>query len=265
MYITETKKRLSARCRSILKLIQSIEQQLARLPDGKLRIHRQGKSVSYYLVEEKQRDNGTLIDKDNFKLINGLAQKTYLQKVLKAAQREHKYLQGFINNYPQPLPEDVYYLQNEDRKALTQPVGLSDEEYKERWLSETYQRKGFAEGIPVYMTNKGLRVRSKSEQIIAERLDANDIPYKYEYPVTIDDVVYHPDFKILRMSDRKEIFYEHLGRMDDPGYSQKNIVRLNRYSLNGIVQGDNLVTTMETSMTPLDTRVLDRLIEEVFR
>ncbi len=41
--------------------------------------------------------------------------------------------------------------------------------------------------------------------------------------------------------------------------------KLNKYANAGIIQGDRLFVTYETSAVPLDTRVIDRLIDEQFR
>ena len=65
--------------------------------------------------------------------------------------------------------------------------------------------------------------------------------------------------------DRKEIYYEHLGRLDDPKYAVDNVRKLSTYALNGLTLGDKLFTTMETSVQPLDVRILDELIEKKFR
>ena len=111
----------------------------------------------------------------------------------------------------------------------------------------------------------GERVRSKSEMIIADRLFVNGIPYKYECPLMVgDNEIIHPDFTILRIRDRKIIYYEHCGKMDDPGYAEEMVERSVKYSLAGIVQGDSLFYTYESSTKPLDVRVLDNMIKRSF-
>ncbi|MBR1796661.1 MAG: hypothetical protein IJ757_01395 [Clostridiales bacterium] len=265
MNINNLRSGLCSRYDFICELINSIEQQISRLPEGKLRIQKQAKKVYYFNVQDGSRGNGVLIRPEDKRLAKSLAQKTYLKKLLNVARYEQQHLKRFLDYYPKHTVEDVYYLQSKERQYLIKPIALSDDDYKEQWLNQPYKPKGFKEGLPVYLTNKGLRVRSKSEQIIAERLDINNIPYKYECPLVIGDVVFHPDFKILRMRDRKEIYYEHLGMMDDPDYARNNVFKLNTYALNGILPGDNLFTTMETRSAPLDTRILDRLIETQFK
>ena len=112
---------------------------------------------------------------------------------------------------------------------------------------------------------RGERMRSKSEVIIAERLYANGIPYRYECPLKAGKRIIHPDFSILRLSDRKVIYHEHCGRMDNPVYVEDMVQRINDYNSEGILQGDRLFFSFETSDKPLDTRVIDNLINTCFR
>ena len=262
MLITSLKNALCSRYDSLTKLIESCQKYLSGCPDGRLRIKRQDKWLSYYLVTDNKNKLGTII-KDNSS-IKALAQKSYLQDLVKSAQSELKALQPLIKRYEDATFEDVYPALSQDRKDLIQPYITPDDEYIEQWINKPYTPKGFKEGTPVYMTMKGDRVRSKSEQIIADRLYTNNIPYKYECPIRIDDMIYHPDFTILRMRDRKILYYEHCGRMDNANYANDMVTRFNNYHLNGITLGDNLFATFESSINPLDVRIVDKLIREQF-
>lgn len=133
----------------------------------------------------------------------------------------------------------------------------------EKYLTDV--KKPISDDIPVYTTMRGERVRSKSEIIIADRLFANGIPYKYECPLKVGNEIIHPDFTILRMSDRKILYHEHCGMADDSGYAEDMVKRINDYSEEGIIQGDSLFLSFETSKQPLDVRVIDRLINSHFR
>lgn len=254
---------VNERSNNLTKLINSCSKYLSECPEGRLRIKRQGLTLYYYHVTDKYKSNGVLTyDKP---LIRTLAQKAYLKDLVKSAQSELKVLHPILKRYSDRTYEDIYPDLSQDRKDLIQPYILPDDEYKEKWLNTPYKRKGFKEGTPVFTTLKGDRVRSKSEQIIADRLYIHNIPYKYEYPIAINGIVYHTDFRILRMSDRKELFYEHFGKMGDPQYANDNIQRINNYSQNNIILGDNLYATFETNEKPLDVRVVDKLINEQFR
>lgn len=257
---------LKRRCEFIERLIESCTDYLSRTPEGRLDIKKRGNTKYYYMFRTTNgRREICYLGNKRDKKVCTYAQRSYIEKLLRAAKKEHKVIRRYLGNMPKKTFEDVYYSLTDDRKELIKPYILSDEDYAKAWEQKEYTPKSFREGIPVYMTMKGERVRSKSEQIIADRLYANGIPYRYECPLALDDLVIHPDFTILRMSDREEVYLEHCGRKEDPGYAQDAISRFNNYALNGIVPGDRLFTLYETNKHPLDTRVLDKMIEKDFR
>ncbi len=58
---------------------------------------------------------------------------------------------------------------------------------------------------PIFYTHKGERVRSKSEVIIANLLYKYQIPYRYEFPLTIKDFgITYPDFLILNVRKKRK-------------------------------------------------------------
>ena len=63
-----------------------------------------------------------------------------------------------------------------------------------------------------FYSNNGVRVRSKSELIIANLLEQYDVPYKYEMPLSLDENgIVRPDFIALNVRLRSEYVWEHLG------------------------------------------------------
>ena len=52
--------------------------------------------------------------------------------------------------------------------------------------------------------------------------------------------------------------------MGDEQYANDNIRRINAYSSNGIILGDNFYATFESYEDPLDVRVVDNLIKSQF-
>ena len=96
--------------------------------------------------------------------------------------------------------------------------------------------------------------------MIADALAQAGLPYRYECPLMLGTAVVHPDFTILRREDRKELFWEHLGRMDDAGYVMKNLSKIRLYEQNGIMPGIDLILTMETSQQPINLSVIKQVI-----
>ena len=246
-------------------LIPKLEKKLNSLPSGSLKICRRGKCASYYLAGSNSFDKAKSLNKKEYKLIEDLAQKSYLKKVLKASIREAEVLKKTLDKYPAVLAEDVYDHLSDERKKIVKPIVTPIEQFVKEWQERPYVPKKISEDVPIFETLRGERVRSKSEQIIADRLYLAGIPYKYECPLRVGNKVYHPDFTILRRSDRKEIYLEHCGKLDDPKYTKDNLPRINDYILHGFGLGDKLFLSFESSTVPLDVRVIDKMIEEYFR
>ena len=114
--------------------------------------------------------------------------------------------------------------------------------------------------VMMFKTNKGEYVRSKSELIIADRLSGLGIPYRYEAELILGDTVIHPDFTILDIKHRREVYFEHFGMMDNPKYATSAVQRINLYNRNNIVLGDRLFFTVETDSVPLDTEIVDNTL-----
>ncbi|PWJ70186.1 hypothetical protein B0O40_0016 [Ruminococcaceae bacterium R-25] len=247
----------------ITKTIENIEKKLKALPAGWINIrHQNGKAYYYYANAKSKERFLTIKDKE---LIKQLLQKRYLKEVLKAAKNELLALSKMLNIYPADLPEEMFEKLPEELRSGVEPIILGNEQDAREWMEEPYVGKPFKDDAPVYMTIKGERVRSKSEVMLADRLFFRGVPYKYECPIMIDGVVIHPDFSMKRMSDNKIIYHEHCGKMDDPEYYSDLVERINLYNQAGIMQGDRLTFSFETSDKPLDIRVIDRLIDEFFK
>ena len=100
----------------------------------------------------------------------------------------------------------------------TCPAEFTDDGYARRWQAEKYQNRWEGRGFK-FETPRGERVRSKSEWMIASMLDASGVPYRYEETVGLHELyggAFHPDFTVLNKRTRKEYYWEHFGRMDDP-------------------------------------------------
>lgn len=254
---------IHSRCELLTSLINRLENKINELPEGTVHTKRIGKGVYYYLSDGNSQER--ILRKDETELKENLLQKKYLMRVIDVSRNEVNVLRKFSGKYPGHVAEDVYEQLPDEAKDGVKPIIPTDEQYAARWLSEPYKKKPISDDVPVYVTKKGERVRSKSEMIIANMLFDCGIPYKYECPVLVGGEIFHPDFTILRLSDRKTIYYEHCGKMGDPGYVEDMVERSRKYALEGIFQGDKLFYTFESAKQPLDVRVVTAMIEKNFR
>ncbi len=75
----------------------------------------------------------------------------------------------------------------------------------------------------------------------------------------------YPDFMTLNIQARKEIWWEHLGMMDDPNYVENAIRKIVSYEQNGIFPGENLILTYETKKNPLNQKVIKMMIQRYLK
>ena len=254
---------LQERYNLIQQTVQNTENKLSQMPEGRIIIRKIKGKLYYYHGKDTCKD--IYLTKKDAALIKALIQKSYLKEVLKSARRELAALEKIMKLYPDELPEEVYDKLPEERKKHAVPVIPGNEKDARKWMDAPYTRKPFKKDAPVFITMRGERVRSKSEMIIADRLYVNGIPYRYECPLKVGNMVIHPDFSMLRVSDGKVIYHEHCGMMDDPGYADEMVSRVNAYNQAGIIQGDRLTFSFESASAPLDVRLIDSLINGYFR
>ena len=247
----------------LTKLIKSRQQLLEQLLNsqkipqinGHLKIKKKEKGNEYYHV---CNNICKYIKRSEHQLAVLLAQKSYDEKILAKATQELKILEKVIpfqyqNLYSNLCPE---------RQKLITPIFEEDEKYINDWRNVEYNSLSVDNLTSEFYTVRGERVRSKSELIIADTLERRGIPYRYEYPVKLKGIgIVHPDFYCLNIRTREEICWEHFGMMDDPEYAQNAIVKINAYSKSGYIQGNNFVYTMESSQSPISSRIVEKIID----
>jgi len=244
------------------KLMVKIEKSMSGLPAGNLRIAKRGNTVQLYHVTKKSDTRGTYIRSENRAIAEKLAQRDYAEQMKKEAARELKAINTYLKADQGVHVEDIYSMLKSDRKQLVTPWALSDQEFVEAWQAESYRGKGFSQYDGEYYTNRGERVRSKSEVIIANMLDGMKIPYKYECPLNIDGIgTIYPDFTILIMKERRVKYLEHFGMMEDQKYLGDFLLKVNQYCKCGIIPGRDLIMTFESKNNPLNTSNLMKIIE----
>ena len=252
-------------------IVEHASERIINAPKGNIRVREWNGVVEYYYrnIETtdplENRRNGRYLKKDEEGLAKEIIQRDYDTCVIKKAKERIKAIERFLGVYRKTSLKQIYQKMNPLRRKLVLAEILSDEEYVKQWQAVDYRGKAFEDDEYEIITERGERVRSKSEKIIADKLYALGIPYRYEYPLMLDgNVRVYPDFTILKMPEREEVYLEHFGMMDDADYVENAMYKLNSYEKNKIYLGVNLFVTHETSRSPLNTRALDGMLKRTF-
>lgn len=135
---------------------------------------------------------------------------------------------------------------------------------------EIHNRHIFLDSNLIHRTQRGERVRSKSELIIADKLHAAGIDYEYEPQINLNGVERYPDFVIEDDDSGEKWYWEHLGMMEDPSYRTRWAKKLNEYREAGVLPIDEgggdkgtLLTTEEYLGKGFDSQAIDKLIEKL--
>lgn len=237
-----------------------MEKELSHAPEGNVLVKRYKKSVQFYYRNDSKDRNGTYMPVAERERAIALVQKAYNKKMLVTAREQWEILDSFLKRYDPDALMNVFKKESVLRQAYLRTYELPDEQYIKAWEAVEYEKKPINDNVPLHYTEKKERVRSKSEVMIANALLQAKLPYRYECQLRLDSRVIYPDFTILRMRDRKEVYWEHFGMMDDTEYLNAALQRISMYETNGIFPGEQLVLTFETYRVPLNAATIQQVI-----
>lgn len=244
------------------EMLKTSKQQSLLLPKGTLRCTSSNGADQYYV-------DGEYVSKRRKDYVQEIAQREYYEKMIPILEHNLRTLKDMEDIYEKQALTACYEKSCSARKKIVVPMIDPIENKIRKFQEEKYPPGEFDENNRTeFYTRKGERVRSKSELIIAEELQRYQVPYLYEKPLEFKDwnrnVILRPDFTVMNCRTGKIIIYEHLGKMDDPEYVERNIHKLDLYERNGYLLGRDLLITHETKDSPLNVGVLDSYIREYF-
>lgn len=127
---------------------------------------------------------------------------------------------------------------------------------------DTPTSSGFRPEGLIHRTERGEKVRSKSEVIIANMLHNLGLDYRYEFPIegTNQLGIRRPDFVFFN-SEHRPVLWEHLGMLHDEQYRERWNAKLTWYEANGFSQGINLFITRDEDDGSLDSQHIRKTAE----
>ena len=169
-------------------------------------------------------------------------------------------LKGFIptgaGSIMAGLPENLreYFSLSTDMPAVYSDKAI------EQWAAAEYEQSDFMPEAKIHTTSWGLKVRSKSELLIAEKYHEKGIPFRYEQVIRYEGNIIVPDLTLLR-ADLKLFYHEHCGMPGNEKYMKHHKSKLDIYESLGIVPWDNLIVTYDSKDGNLDLRIIESEIK----
>ena len=259
--ISEVEKMLKLYQNYYDKIMTELKRIKKEVPDGvKLHSAKHGKTYQYYIRWNGAKKGRKYICKEKIEEAKILAQVEYFEKLSGRLQKDIKSLEQLKAKWSGDPFGWVEENMSHGKYTLINPIYYNDSCYIQEWKEQIYEKKQFKEDSPELYTRQGLRVRSKSEVLIADMLDEMQIPFLYEKPLKLGAWIIHPDFTLLDIKNRCEIYWEHFGMMDDMDYRNDAFIKIRKYEENGYYQCDRLIWTFETGRQPINTKVMRMMI-----
>lgn len=256
-------KALSARKNLIERIIAENERSIASESFPTTYAVKHGKRYQYYFNDEKVKGKRKYIPVALHDEVKQRIQQEYEEKVIKVAQSELKNINKLLAVYENGLAEDVYKKMPAGKQIMISPISVDDEQFIDNWRRQKYEKKEFRDGDAEYYSGRDERMRSKSEVIIANMLDKLGIPYLYEKPLFLKGFgIVYPDFTLLDIYTRREVYLEHLGMLGNIEYVNKSISKIRLYEKNGYYIGTDIIITGETVNVPLDIKAVEQRIRK---
>lgn len=269
MEVKNTFDRLEQRLQSMINATEDNNQ--INHEDSIYAFERNGKALYYaaHLDRDKKKWIRKYIKKSELWYAQKLAQEEYDRRINEVAKKQLKALVKFKRIMQKNDIEEVYTGRNRILQNLITPIKLTDKQLIEEWLINTKEQQNPYPITTELYTNRGEHVRSKSEKIIADKLDSMKIPYRYEIalPINRKDMngipkICYPDFTLLDIKKRKVWYLEHMGMLEKDGYMADALNKLDSYIQNGIIPGKNLIITYEKEDGGLNTKNLEILLKQ---
>lgn len=215
--------------------------------------------LNYRKAGEKK---GHYLKKDDYQKAAMIVQKEYEEKIRQAIIKQKNKLEKFLCGFEPGFPENILNSFKGAKRDLITPIRPSDNDYISQWLASNPGCRNPFPDTPLFETQRGELVRTKSEKILADLFYSYNIPYQYEPAFILKNgITKYPDFVLLKVRERKTFYWEHMGLAGNEEYSSDNLNKLALYESSGLIPGVNLILTFESKKIPFDIKLAKQIIE----
>ena len=235
----------------------------------RIKLDKKDPGKSYYYIKPEGSDKYKYVGKETNRILR-VKEAAHLAKAIEHIDHDIELVNSLLHGY---IPYDdmtidrllplSYRTDMKQRETLYDRVG---KKWKEKKLE--YQKQ-FPENYPERKTetaSDGVKVKSKNEAIIYNKLLDSSLYHIYELPLVLDDYgpPMYPDFTVLSPIDMaSEIIIEHIGKLNEWEYVNDFAKRVRRYILAGYVPGVNLFFTFNDKDGHIDSLQITKVIADI--
>lgn len=237
--------------------LQKANEEIEDCPIGTLMQEKRGERTIFFQVNKTEGKRTRKVITKEVGLIQGLERRAYLEQERAVLETDIKAVRSLARTYRTPYYEDIMELLPARLRSLP-PMYTSLDELSV-WAAEPYRQSTYKPERKVHTTSRGLKVRSKSELLIAEKMYELNVPFRYEQVLTIGEIDFAPDFTILK-NDGKIVYWEHCGLTGNAKYMNRHKWKMSVYEEAGIVPWKNLIVTYDDEYGFLDMVIVENEI-----
>lgn len=220
--------------------ISAIDYRLSELPKGYLHSRtRDGRKEYCLRVYTPQGRKEQYINLGEVAFYqNALLTKRFLKK-------ERKIAAEFLKEYDSRINPLYIQLQRELEELQSNYINVPSISENKNYRPEELK----------YFTQRGERVRSRGEKMIADVLHSLSIDYAYERAITWSGEPIYPHFTIEKSARGQTLYWEYWGNLSGTGVLERYLARRKQLESLQICEGRNLIMTLDGDGNPDEAEI----------
>ncbi|MDO5331666.1 MAG: hypothetical protein Q4E99_03215, partial [Bacillota bacterium] len=242
--------------------IKKVKKQLSRCPRGTLYEQKKG-NKSYFVQADYENGQAIRVGiSSKPELVRALIKKYLLEAELDCREKKQAAVLEMERRWPEfDLTLTASGLKGRCPSITDDMISAAVKEGEATgWATEPFEQCSFRPEERRQITSRGLKVRSKSEMFIAEKLYDYGLEFRYEEVFHAGNMQLVPDFTIRR-ADGKIFIWEHQGLTSVQTYIERQTKKAQLYASIGYVPWDNLIVTYDNSDGIIDLRIVESEIK----
>lgn len=235
--------------------IEECKRAVSAAPPGKLEICSDRASTRWYVKPDNE--SRRYLPKKEIETARLLAEKRIASFRLEKLKKELRATELYLKHAPgESISPNIAKEQARYAELLVKNDNVP-------WHLQPFNQNPFFPEKRIHPSPSGHLLRSKAECQIDTELFYRNIPFRYEDELYIGGEIIYPDFVFYNEATGEYKYWEHFGRMAEPGYRAKTVRKTELYFNNGFIPGKNIYFTYETLDFPLTMTTICNIADQI--